>query len=130
MLDEMRRNAPKRTYQLASAIGTKNAKYGAGVFAGVLNKKKINFGGAVGKETIYGQANLARLIEFGFRAISWPDKGQKIDEAIKAGKEITDVEAKPFVEPAIKRYKDKVPDEAVKIMKKSLERYKKRYNIN
>ena len=113
MVRAMKSKAPSKTGQLKLAIGTKTYRNNKGyVFAGPLLNKRISatIGGQKFKDNL--DAFYAQWLEFGFRAIAFPEKGEQIGRGKKPinpnSPRITNIPPRPFIRPAVDASKGSV----------------------
>lgn len=124
-------NAPHDTGDLQFSIGTKTFRNNkAAIFAGVILKKKLNFGGTIGTDKT--DVFYAKFIEFGYTHIAWPKKGETIRNGRKglflirdlSKKRLKKIPPRPFLRPAWNSTKD----QCAKAMANETERRLKIYN--
>ena len=122
--------APVETGELREAIGTKTFRNNKNfVFAGIVTKKSIK--SVTGKKVVI-DGFYAKFIEYGFRQIAWPEKGDSIKKGIIGGllasvdKRITTVKPKPFLRPAWDETKNQMRADVIALTAKKEQAYERR----
>lgn len=119
--------APKDTGDLKLSIGTKTFRNNTnGVFGGVVTKKKIKIGGSVGTETV--DAFYAKFIEYGYRQIAWPTKGETLRKSYISKGRVQKIAPRPFLRPAWDATKGQVKTVTIAVAEKRIKAYMKKIN--
>ena len=112
-------NAPVDSGILKSNIGTKAFRNNrTSLFAGVILKEKAKDKMGRAKDGWY-----ARLIEYGFTQIAWPEKSKKVGKY--SADRIQKIQPKPFLRPAWEATKNQVFNETIQGTTNSLNRCSK-----
>ena len=113
-------NAPVDSGILKNNIGIKAFRNNrTSLFAGVILKGKAKDKMGRAKDGWY-----ARLIEYGFTQIAWPERSKKVDKY--SADRIQKIQPKPFLRPAWEATKNQVFKETIQGATKSLNRWMKK----
>lgn len=115
--------APKDTGNLAFSLKHK-------IFR---NNKRMVFAGPISKargsrSKVKNDGFYAKFIEYGFRALAFPSKGERIGMGHIPANHITKVEPRPFLRPAFDATKDQVYQDLVKRVTKAVRSYQRKIN--
>lgn len=121
-IKKAKENAPVKQGILKKNIGTKAFRNNrTSLFAGVILKGKATDKWGNTKDGWY-----ARLIEYGFTQIAWPDKRKK--KSSYDTSRVQEIQPKPFLRPAWEATKNQVFKDTIDAASKSLNRWIKKVN--